>query len=616
MHEKKNMEESQSSSDEYVPSTDEEDKDSESEDDDEYAFKDGTDKSLIRTDSSASEAIKKSGVYIMSSSEKDGRRVYDKKNACYFCEKEFGKLGRHLFQVHKNEKEVAEIVALEKNDRTRQLVLDKLCRLGNFNHNLKVLEVHEGELKVMRRPGENEDKDPSNYLPCQFCHGFFQKKDLYRHCPKCPFAQEINHTMKSKKLQHAGRLLLAANKFPSGASQQLSDNVLAIMAMDDVSAVVRTDETILRVGSTLIEKRGNEKAVEVSQQMRILARLLIKVRELCCVPTLSLEKSLTPAQFDNHLASARYLGGYTGAPNTSADRFKSPSTAAKCGYALKKAAYVVKGQALRRKDMEAKNDVDLFLELLRTFLNEQILELSEDVKKNPMQENWRKLANSALARLIMFNKRRGGEASRMKLDAFQGRPLWGNIHNEEIVSALSATERELCKRFDMVEILGKRNRKVPVLLTPDVKAAILVLNRTREDGNVNEENPYVFAVNDGSSKQFLRGNDVIRHACKMVDLKNPDVITSTNLRKYVATVSQLVDMDQNELGWLATHLGHDVHIHKEFYRMQESTLEMAVVGNLLMAIDEGRAHEFKGKNLRDITLQDFHNTQSEEDAEV
>ena len=155
----------------------------------------------------------------------------------------------------------------------------------------------------------------------------------------------------------------------------------------------------------------------------------------------------------------------------------------------------------------------------------------------------------------------------------------------------------------MVEIIGKRNRKVPVLLTPDVKAAIIILNRTREEGNVNRENPYVFAVNDGSSTKFLRGNDVIRQACKKVDLQNPDVITSTNLRKYVATVSQLVDMDENELGWLATHLGHDVHIHKEFYRMQESTLEMAVVGNLLMAIDEGRAHQFKGKNLRDITLQ-------------
>ncbi len=155
----------------------------------------------------------------------------------------------------------------------------------------------------------------------------------------------------------------------------------------------------------------------------------------------------------------------------------------------------------------------------------------------------------------------------------------------------------------MVEITGKRNRKVPVLLTPDVKEAIVVLNSTRGKGNVIKENTSVFAVNDGKSTKPLRGNDVIRQACSMVDLQHPDVITSTNLRKYVATVSQLIDMNQNELGWLATHLGHDIQIHKQFYRMQESTLEMAVVGNLLMAIDEGRAHQFKGKNLRDITLQ-------------
>ena len=61
-------------------------------------------------------------------------------------------------------------------------------------------------------------------------------------------------------------------------------------------------------------------------------------------------------------------------------------------------------------------------------------------------------------------------------------------------------------------------------------------------------------------------------------------------------------MNETEMGWLAKHLGHDLQIHKDFYRMQDSTLEMAVVGNLLMAIDEGRAHNFKGRNLRDITL--------------
>ena len=158
-------------------------------------------------------------------------------------------------------------------------------------------------------------------------------------------------------------------------------------------------------------------------------------------------------------------------------------------------------------------------------------------------------------------------------------------------------------RFDMVEIMGKRNKKVPVLLTPDVKEAIIVLCRTRKEGNVKTENPYVFAINNGKSLKSLRGNDAIQKVCRMVDLQHPQVITSTNLRKYMATILQIVDMDANELGWLAKHLGHDIEIHREFYRMQESTLEMAVVGNLLMAVDEGRAHKFKGKNLRDISLQ-------------
>lgn len=156
----------------------------------------------------------------------------------------------------------------------------------------------------------------------------------------------------------------------------------------------------------------------------------------------------------------------------------------------------------------------------------------------------------------------------------------------------------------MVEIVGKRNRKVPVILTPDVKKAINVLTNStnRENGCVSKENDFVFPVNDTRSTKNLRGNDVFRNMCKLVKLENANLITSTNMRKYVATVSQLVDMNETEMGWLARHMGHDIHVHKEFYRMQESTLEIAVVGNLLLAIDEGRAHKFKGKNLRDIKL--------------
>ena len=121
------------------------------------------------------------------------------------------------------------------------------------------------------------------------------------------------------------------------------------MAVDHVSDVVRSDETILMDGSTLIENRGGEKAVEVSHQMRLLSRLLMKVRGICGAPAVTLLTILSPEYFDHLIVAARSLGGYSDDSSTTVDRFKSPSTLAKCGYALKKAAFVVKGQALRNK---------------------------------------------------------------------------------------------------------------------------------------------------------------------------------------------------------------------------------------------------------------------------
>ena len=119
---------------------------------------------------------------------------------------------------------------------------------------------------------------------------------------------------------------------------------------------------------------------------------------------------------------------------------------------------------------------------------------------------------------------------------------------------------------------------------------------------MHSENPYVFAVNNGSSLPTIRGNDALRKATAGLELKQPNQISSTALRKYVATVSQIVDMNQSEMGWLAKHLGHDIQIHKDFYRLQESTIEMALVGNLLVAVDEGKVNKFKGRSIRDINI--------------
>ena len=89
-----------------------------------------------------------------------------------------------------------------------------------------------------------------------------------------------------------------------------------------------------------------------------------------------------------------------------------------------------------------------------------------------------------------------------------------------------------------------------------------------------------------SSSNCLRGWDSLKLTVTEVELKRPELITSTRLRKYAATVSQILDLTKSELNWLAKHLGHDISVHREFYQLQHSTLELANVSRMLIAVDE------------------------------
>ena len=47
-------------------------------------------------------------------------------------------------------------------------------------------------------------------------------------------------------------------------------------------------------------------------------------------------------------------------------------------------------------------------------------------------------------------------------------------------------------------------------------------------------------------------------------LEKPEAVTSARLQKYVDTVSQILDLQENELDWLARHLGHDISFRREY----------------------------------------------------
>lgn len=156
----------------------------------------------------------------------------------------------------------------------------------------------------------------------------------------------------------------------------------------------------------------------------------------------------------------------------------------------------------------------------------------------------------------------------------------------------------------MVEIKGKRGRKVPVIFTPELRQCVSLLISTRNAVGIPESNPYVFARPGKQSTKPIRAWDCLRKYATQCEpqLTSPSNITSTKLRKYIATVSQVLCLRDNELDWLARHLGHDIRVHREFYRLHESTLEIAKVSKLLLSVDSGKINEWAGKSLADINI--------------
>ena len=131
----------------------------------------------------------------------------------------------------------------------------------------------------------------------------------------------------------------------------------------------------------------------------------------------------------------------------------------------------------------------------------------------------------------------------------------------------------------------------------------LLINKRPE--SIPQDNKYVFARSSKGSLGHLRGWDCVSANVKDIErnLKMPKEITSTKLRKYIATVSQAAALTEVDVDWLARHLGHDVRIHREFYRLHESTAELAKVSKLLMAVDSGNVKDVVGKNLAEMTVE-------------
>ena len=511
------------------------------------------------------------GVTVGSVTYVDGKRVRDKKLVCFACKAKVGWLSRHLERCHRDNILVARVVS--KSGASRRNGLKRLKHLGAFQHNTEVLKKGRGQLIVARRSHGKHRAD--SYLPCKRCYGFYHRYDLWRHsCPGSTVDNVEDKSAVKSSVVEASRDLLDGAMLADEAriDHNLNKFVLRRMRRDKKFDIIKSDDLILKFGLARLRRVGMKGHRHIAARMRLLAELLSTVRKSLDMHESSLSEFLDGTYYDAVVEATEHMSGVH-YDDCGQRVFTKPSVAIMTGNLLTKCCELKRGVAIKQEDDVAEKAVERFVALLKSnwadclscpalasqktkmynkpdelpstedlmklkqYTEKRLDDLSKQLTVEPSFSAWRELSEIVLTRLLVFNKRRASEPAKLELSQFQNRPNWKTTSSKELFNNLKPIEKVLMKRMDLIQVPGKRNRRVPILITPEVGRAMQLLFELRDRCGIPVRNKYFFATNsdDGHLNTWL----VLHTHALAAGVETPRLITSCKLRKYVATLAQV-----------------------------------------------------------------------------
>ena len=426
--------------------------------------------------------------------------------------------------------------------------------------------------------------------------------------------------------------------------QDVHSKVLSKMNHDEVHLIIRNDDNLLMYGAVLMQKKERDRYSDIRYWLRCIGKLLLEFRKISGEENARSNELVMPENYNNVVTAAKVVSGFSGPRE-----IKTPSCFLKLGFCLKTLAECVRCVALKECNQPLIDKLRNFLELYSTDWQiyatnaratyesrkgnkPEMLPLEEDIKLfwafvtqeinqliskiesgiNDLQ-NLKDLSKYLLARIMTYNARRGGEVSKLKLDHWNG-VVDGRWKNRTDIDQLDDVEKKLSERLEICYIEGKKkkggrsNALVPILFTEETVQGIKLLVANRAVMEIKEENDYVFASGDF----YLRGWDTLQGITKKVEgLQSPHLITPTRARKYLATMLQLLDMNDAELTWLTNHFGHTKNVHHSWYRREDATIEVTRVAKVLEAVDHGE--NVKSQKIDSLTSNENSNIPALED---
>ncbi|KAI4815059.1 hypothetical protein KUCAC02_005225 [Chaenocephalus aceratus] len=90
------------------------------------------------------------------------------------------------------------------------------------------------------------------------------------------------------------------------------------------------------------------------------------------------------------------------------------------------------------------------------------------------------------------------------------------------------------------------------------------------------------------------------------DSKPPHCKTAPTVstKNCVEQQDTILNLKNNEVDQLANFLGHDIRVHRDFYRLPEATIEIAKISKILLAMEKGSLAAYQGKSLDEIEIED------------
>lgn len=503
---------------------------------------------------------------------------------------------RHLERNHDDEKAVREMLSLNKGSKERKKIIGLIRNEGHFEEYLR------GKIRPSYKTKSKLNKE---LYPCAYCKGLYVKNFLYRHYKKCPAA---NIKEDSRRIQHlsASQTLISCALDTNNSLHKLrvKEEVFKVMKADAISLVAKTDCLIYLYGEQYLKKHKRQQMATVcSNKMRELARLLIELRRIVDKPNFELVNAIEPDMFDKIVECAKSVAGY----DSIKKGYQAPSLAAHLGTTLKQVSELLirliqkKSGEIKCSDPESKlKAVKRFKDLVTTQwtteisslafkdLNEKkwnkpiMLPLTNDIIKfknhvtqvagiavgllqeNPNDKNqYKNLVHAVLTLTILYNRRRIGDVQYAKLQTYLSN--FSSSNQEEFLNSLSPSERELTKHYKRVVTGGKGSKPTVILFPQNLQDLMNVLIDIRLKTNiVPQSNEYLFAP-PGSANTWIRADVVIRQFAHKSELAHPEHISSNKLRKQIATVMQLLNLNTEELRQFSQFMGHTGKTHDEFY---------------------------------------------------